>query len=329
MLAKHRRRALVHAVPLNPRTESNRRLTGFVVRCLSAWLRGHDTASSTGCGPPRHPILAHVAPRRRLRVARLAVNARLCVISLYDCRRGGARILVPGFSDPCYSFSATLRRSALAFQHGGVGVSRTRSSPSRLIDVAGRRLTVRPPLRMRSRRDPSHAGRRGAAPIARAREAAQRAAARARVPRKSLTRELRDTIRFSKDALNQTYTTVHARKLGVTDETRTRFARFTRECLDRFGFDHQRARDESNARHAVWNRDRRQDADPDKRTRGPAARRSPRRAYKSFGAVMMRRCRSPGARRRAKRRDRRGNSNPRTATCGLRIEVERMRIAAS
>jgi hypothetical protein len=117
-------------------------------------------------------------------------------------------------------------------------VSRTRSSLWRLVDVAGRCLTVRPPLRMRSRRDPSHAGRRGVAPIARAHEAAQRAAARISVPRKSLTRELRDTIRFSKDALNQTYTTVHVRKLGVTDETRTRFARFTSECLDRFGFDH-------------------------------------------------------------------------------------------
>jgi hypothetical protein len=42
---------------------------------------------------------------------------------------------------------------------GGVGASRTRSSPSRLIDVAGRRLTVRPPLReMRSRRVPSRSG---------------------------------------------------------------------------------------------------------------------------------------------------------------------------
>jgi hypothetical protein len=43
----------------------------------------------------------------------------------------------------------------------------------------------------------------------------------------------------------------------------------------------------------------------------------------------MRRSRSPGARRLANRRDRRGNSNPMAASCGLRIEVERMRIAAS
>jgi hypothetical protein len=53
VLAKHRRRALVHAVPWNPRTESNRRSTGFVIRCLSAWLRGCDTASCRDRGPSR------------------------------------------------------------------------------------------------------------------------------------------------------------------------------------------------------------------------------------------------------------------------------------
>lgn len=145
VLAKHRRLALVHAVPWNPRAESNRRSTGFVIRCLSAWLRGHDTASLPGRGPSRHLAFARVAPRRRLRIARLAVNARLWVIVV--CTWPGVRRSNPRLA----IFRRALEPSQLT-PDGGVGVSRTRSSHLRLIDVAGRRLTVRPPLPMRSRR---------------------------------------------------------------------------------------------------------------------------------------------------------------------------------
>lgn len=132
MLAKHRRRALVHAVPWSSRAESNRRSTGFVIRRLSAWLRGHDTASCRARRPTTAPA-----------IARLAVNARSVDIV----------VGTDGVEPP----SSGLQPDAAPFQlHSrGVGVSRTRSSPSRLIDVANRRLTVRPPLRMRSRRVPS------------------------------------------------------------------------------------------------------------------------------------------------------------------------------
>ena len=55
-------------------------------------------------------------------------------------------------------FNETLEPFQL-HSRGGVGASRTRSSPSRLIDVADRRLTVRPPLlELRSRRVPSCLG---------------------------------------------------------------------------------------------------------------------------------------------------------------------------
>ena len=88
-------------------------------------------------------------------------------------------------------FNETLEPFQL-HSRGGVGASRTRSSPSRLIDVADRRLTVRPPLREVAISSRSLSlRRRGAAPIAGAREAAQRATARASTPRKSLTQRFR------------------------------------------------------------------------------------------------------------------------------------------
>lgn len=88
-------------------------------------------------------------------------------------------------------FNETLEPFQL-HSRGGVGASRTRSSPSRLIDVADRRLTVRPPLREVAISPRSVLpGRHGAAPIAGAHEAAQRATARASTPRKDLTQRFR------------------------------------------------------------------------------------------------------------------------------------------
>ena len=148
MLAKHRRLALVHAVPWNPRAESNRRSTGSVIRCLSAWLRGCDTASLPGRGPSRRPGCA-----RRPTTAPASRTARRERATLGDTW------LPMAGNEALESSSRALQARARPSQlipDGGVGVSRTRSSRLRLVDVAGRRLTVRPPLRMRSRRGPSH-----------------------------------------------------------------------------------------------------------------------------------------------------------------------------
>ena len=163
VLAKHRRRALVHAVPWNPRTESNRRVTGFVIRCLSAWLRGHDTASSTGRRPPRHPILAPVAPRRRLRVARLAVNARLCLIPFDwpERRRSNPR---PGFFGPVLfllSYSPTICRLHFTWRSGRESNTlvalatrrRSRSMPYRSATTPNA-ISSRPFSRRKTRRCP-------------------------------------------------------------------------------------------------------------------------------------------------------------------------------
>ena len=208
-------------------------------------------------------------------------------------------------------------------------MSRTRSSPLRLVDVAGRCLTVRPPLRMRSRRDPSHAGRRGAAPIAGAREAAQRAAARTKCAAQE------------PHARTSGYDSVFKGRIEPDVHDRARGKAWgDRRDSNSFRSLHKRVPRPLRLRPPCRPGTNRTPVTrfgvaiaATTRTfetkRGPAARRSPRRAYRSFGAVTMRRSRSPDARRLAKRRDRRGNSNPRTAACGLCFEVGWMRTAAS
>ena len=216
---------------------------------------------------------------------------------------------------------------------GGVGASRTRSSPSRLIDVADRRLTVRPPLRDIAISPRSVLpGRHGAAPIAGAREAAQRATARASTPRKDLTQSFERMYAVFKGRAEPD---VHDRardESGVTDQTRTDFNRLhkpaprplrprspcgpgrSRTAFVRFGIALVAAtRTRTN-------------------TKGTGLRRSPRGTHKSFGAcVMTWRSYLPAARRTSRTLSRSDDTNSRIARCnlGVVVRVGWMRFAAS
>ena len=139
-------------------------------------------------------------------------------------------------------------------------------------------------------------------------------------------------IQFSKDALNQTCTTVHVMKFGVTDQTRTDFNRLhkpaprplrprspcrpgrSRTAFVRFGI----------ALVAVT-RTR-------TNTEGTGLRRSPRGTHKSFGAsVMTWRSYLPAARRTSRTISRSDDTNSRIARCNLVAggRVGWMRFAAS
>ncbi len=307
----------------NPRAESNRRSTGFVIRCLSAWLRGCGTASLPGRGPSRRLAFARVAPRRRLRIARLAVNARLWVI-----------VVNPAGGEALESSSRDLQTRARPSQltpDGGVGVSRTRWSPSRLVDVADRCLTVRPPLRMRSRRGPS---RSGDAALPRSQERVRQLNEHRRAPvrRARTSRENFGILVFSFQRTRQT-----GRARPCTQDTwGDRRDSHSLQLASRasasicFGFNHHAGpgRIERPSRGLESRSSPRRG--PQRNEKGPAARRSPRRAYRSIGAtVTMRRPPSLGACRPTRTSDRSGNSNPRSTICGLRFGIGRMRIAAS